>query len=538
MALSRICLLIIGVFGFSASIAQVNRYMVFFKDKHGTPYNIHAPGDFLSHDAIARRIHQGLTVTELDLPVNPAYTEGVKQTGVDVFYSSKWFNAVLVQCEAVQLPAITGLAFVDHVEYVAPGQKLIPSGRRRFNLRHKDVKEDVTQTQLAMLGIHHMHNAEIFGDSMTIAVFDSGFQGVDTIPAFNHLFENEQINATLSHDFVYNTKNVYRYDDHGTEVFSVIAAEIPDAFTGGAPKAKFQLYVTEDGTSEYKVEEYNWVFAAERADSAGVDIITSSLGYYDFDDPSMNYSKSEMDGQTAVSTRAAQWAAERGIVVVVSAGNEGNIAWRLITAPADAEDVIAVANVDSQGNRSPSSSIGPSADNRIKPDLAALGTGVKTIKANGTQGASSGTSLAAPLITSLVAGVWQRYPYLTNFEVIELLKRSATLAQTPNNLLGYGIPNFEAVVAYHDEIEHQNLFEVYPNPVVDTLTLSPIDPDSVSNCFIELISSHGQIIAQENVNFDWLNRKFHTDVSALAAGIYFVRVWYDNKRYVFKIVRV
>jgi len=538
MALSRIGLLLVFAFSSSATLAQVNRYMVFFKDKHGTPYSIHSPGQFLSHEAIARRIHQGLTVSELDLPVNPAYIEAVRQTGVDVFYPSKWFNAVLVQCAATQLPAITGLPSVDHVEYVAPGQKLIPSGRRRFNLKHKEVREDVTQTQLQMLGIHHMHDAQIFGDSMTIAVLDAGFQGVDTIPAFEHLFANGQINMTLSHDYVYNTKNVYRYDDHGTEVFSVIAAEIPDAYTGGAPKAKFQLYVTEDGTSEYKIEEYNWAFAAERADSAGVDIITSSLGYYDFDDPSMNYTKAQMDGQTAISTRAAQWAADRGIVVVVSAGNEGNVAWRLITAPADAEDVIAVANVDAQGNKSPSSSIGPSADDRIKPDLAALGTGVKTIKANGTQGAASGTSLAAPLITSLVAGVWQRYHYLTNVEVIELLKRSATLAQNPNNLIGYGIPNFDAVIAYHDEIEHQNLFEVYPNPVVDTLTLRPIDPDSVSNCFVELITSHGQIVAQENVNFDWVNRKFQTDVSSLAAGVYFVRVWYDNKRYVFKIVRV
>src|SRR5690606_12871380 len=143
-------------------------------------------------------------------------------------------------------------------------------------------------------------------------------------------------------------------------------------------KANFQLYVTEDVATEYRVEEYNWLFAAERADSAGVDIINSSLGYYDLDLPAMRYTKDQMDGKTAVVTKAAQWAADRGILVVCSAGNEGNQPdWGIITAPADAEDVIAVANVNTKGVVSSSSSRGPTADGRIKPDLAALGTGVR-----------------------------------------------------------------------------------------------------------------------------------------------------------------
>jgi serine protease AprX len=544
-AIAGFVFFIMSVQGF----AQTNRYMVFFKNKTGTPYTITEPSQFLSEKAITRRISQGLSVTDLDLPVNPAYVGNVKQTGAQVYFTSRWYNGVLVQCDAGLVSSIEALAEVDHVELVAPGSKLIPgSGRKRFNLhKQKNTQEEVTQLQLSMLGINYMHEEGLQGEGITIAVLDAGFQGVNLTQPFNHLFAESKYDETVSFDFVYNTSNVFQYDDHGTEVLSIIAAEIPDAYTPGAPNAKFQLYVTEDVTSEYRIEEYNWTFAAERADSAGADIISSSLGYYDFDNTAMNYSKSQMDGLTAVSTRAAQWAADRGIVVVVSAGNEGNIAWKIITAPADAKDVIAVGGVDANRNRSLSSSTGPSADGRIKPDLAALGVGVKTIKANGTQGSNSGTSLATPLITSLVAGVWQQYPHLTNLELIALLKSTASQAASPDNLLGYGIPNFKAVITYIEEnnFEQNELFTVFPNPVTayDTnhnniVTLRPKDPNLVSSCYVELVSSIGQTIAAENVSFDWLKREYTTDFTALAPGVYFIRVSFENKKYVFKIVRV
>ena len=261
-----------------------------------------------------------------------------------------------------------------------------------------------------MLGIPQMHADGFRGEGMTIAFLDGGFMGVNTTAAFQELFNEGRYDDVVSHDFVRNTDNVFQYDDHGSQVFSVIAANIADDFTGGAYKANFQLFVTEDASSEYRVEEYNWLFAAERADSAGVDIISSSLGYYDFDIASMNYSTAQMDGKTAVVTQAAQWAADRGIVVVTSAGNEGNIpSWRIITAPADGADVVAVANLTPQGVASSSSSRGPAADGRIKPDLAALGSGVTVVQDNGAIGTASGTSLAAPLITSLIAGVWQNF---------------------------------------------------------------------------------------------------------------------------------
>jgi serine protease AprX len=517
--------------------AQVNRYMVFFKDKAGTAFSVSQPLQFLSQKAVDRRIRQGISIFPEDIPVNASYVQGVKNTGAETFFTTRWMNGVLVQCQGSLLPAIEALSFVDHVEFVAPQPKLLHSGRKGFNLRKKNTQTGVkTQTQLQMLGIPQMHQEGFKGEGMIIAVFDGGFQGVNSAAAFQNIFSEGRFNDSASHDFVRNTKNVFQYDDHGTNVFSVIAADIPDEFTGGAYEANFQLYVTEDGTSEYRIEEYNWLFAAERADSAGVDIVNSSLGYYDFDIPSMNYTTAEMDGKTAVVTRAAQLLANRGVVVVCSAGNEGNIAsWRIISAPADAVDVIAVANVNSQGTVSSSSSIGPASDGRIKPDLAALGSGVTVVTPGGLTSTATGTSLSAPLITALVAGVWQYYPQLTSKEVIQVLKKTATRASDPNNLIGYGIPNFKAVTNYLERAPQTAIFEVYPTRVTDTVTVSPLDPDSVGSCRIELISDQGQIIADDSVAFSWLNNTCRADLSALSAGFYYIRIWQDQKRYVFRV---
>ena len=524
-----------------SAAAQQNRYMVFFKDKEGVSLSLSKPIEFLSEKAIQRRLKQGIDITTQDLPVARAYVQGVRDAGADAFFETRWMNGVLVQCDPSLLPSLETLPYVERVEFVAPHARLQNGGRRSFNLRRKSSHTgSETESQLQMLGIDMMHAADYKGQGVTIAVFDSGFPGVNTAAAFQNIFSEERFASAVSYDFVHNTSDVFQYDDHGTEVLSVIAAEIPDAFTGGAYEATFQLFVTEDVPTEYRIEEYNWLFAAERADSAGVDIIHSSLGYYDFDDPSMDYTREQMDGKTTVVTRAAQWAADRGIVVITSAGNEGNIAsWRIVTAPADGVDVVAVGGVSATRQKIPSSSIGPTADNRIKPDLVALGSGVKVVKASGQISTASGTSLAAPLVTSLAAGVLQRYPELGNREVIALLKLTASQATNPNNLMGYGIPNFKAVVNYQERVAQTTPFEIYPNPLRDdTLTISPYDPDLVDSCQVEIISSQGQILGRGTVQFDWLNRTYRTDMSAMAPGIYFIRIHSEKRRHTFKLVKL
>ena len=535
---SRILLVAVLLFGAVSASGQVNRYMVFFKDKSGTPYSVGQPSQYLSDKAIERRVKQAISITEEDLPVNPAYAQGVSATGAKVFFATRWMNGVLIQCDASLVQSVLSLPFVSSVEFVAPQQRLINGGRKKGLFRRKDDKNGVmTQTQLQMLGIPEMHADGFRGEGVTVAFFDGGFIGVNTTAPFQQVFSEGRYDDIVSHDFVRNTDNVFQYDDHGTQVFSVIAANVADDFTGGAHKANFQLFVTEDASSEYRIEEYNWLFAAERADSAGVDIISSSLGYYDFDLASMNYNTAQMDGKTAVVTRAAQWAADRGIIVVTSAGNEGNISsWKIITAPADGVDVVAVANVNSQGNASSSSSRGPSSDGRIKPDLAALGSGVTVIQDNGAIGTASGTSLAAPLITSLIAGVWQKFPELSAREIVAALKKTGSRSGNPDNIIGYGIPNYTAVSNYLDR-EGDAVFDVYPNPAFDSLTISPADPDDVPNCKVELISRLGQILVTEDVSFTWTNNIYRADIGHLAAGIYFIRVTTPDRKYVYRIAK-
>jgi len=543
MASSRywvLCVLSLLLFQ-GIGFAQTNRYLVFFKDKSGTPYSIDQPSSFLSEAALARRSREGIVVSEADLPVSPTYTTGLQAVGADVFFSTKWLNGVLVQCDATLVATLLQLPYVDHIEYVAPHAQLMKGGRVKGTQRTKDAKaDDATRVQLQMLGLDVMQTSGYRGEGRSIAIFDAGFSGVNLTVPFSHLFQDHQINAAW--DFVHGSDNVFQYDEHGTEVFSVIAAYQEGVFTGGAYEATFQLYVTEDVSSEYRIEEYNWLFAAERADSSGVDIIHSSLGYYDFDDASMNYPKSAMNGRTAVITRAAQFAADRGIVVVCSAGNEGTLAWQTITAPADAIGVLAVANVTFSGVRVASSSIGPSADGRIKPDVAALGASTSVIKSSGAVGSASGTSLAAPLVTSIVAGVWERYPVFTAQEVMDAIRNSASLAQNPNNQIGYGIPNFKAVINYVEAAEQEQAFDIFPNPVLegnnDTLTIRPRDPEEIPSCRIEFLTSSGRELFDDEIGFSWLNRTYQTILPQLAPGVYFLRItWGEGKRGIYRIVR-
>ena len=520
--------------------AQENRYMVFFKDKALSPYSTAQPLDFLSQRAVDRRIGQGIAVTEQDIPVNENYVQGLKDAGANVFFRTRWMNGVLVQCDANLITSFEDLPFVDHVEFVAPNKKLLSSGRTKSQLKTKGGHNATrTQAQLEMIGLDEMQQAGYRGETILIAIFDGGFQGVNNTVPFQHIFTEGRIDNDASKDFVYNSENVFQYDDHGTAVFSVIAAYQDGNFVGGLYEANYQLYVTEDVHSEYRIEEYNWLFAAERADSSGVDVINSSLGYYDFDDTSMNYSKNDMDGNTTVITKAAQFSTDRGIVVVCSAGNEGGIAWQIITAPADARDVLAVASVNNAGQRSASSSVGPSADGRIKPDVAAQGVNTSIIKPDGSAGTASGTSLSSPLVASLVAGVWQRYPQLSNKELIEAVRKSASQATSPDNLLGYGIPNFTAVVNYLEDQPQDNPFEVYPNPVMaDTLIIRPFDPAQITSCRVEIFSSQGQLVHTKDASFSWLNRTYTANLSQFSAGMYYLRILWGEKRYTFKLVKV
>lgn len=521
--------------------AQVNRYAVFFTDKQNSSYSLTDPNAFLSTRALSRRAKNDVVVTEQDIPVNSAYVQLVAQSGAIVLFRSRWLNAVIVQCQADILATIQSLPYVDKVEYLAPGSLQVSSSSKPvYNQRAGGSNSVKTNTQLASLGLDAMHELDMKGAGVKVAVFDSGFPGVNTLTAFS------QLQSTIgdTYNFVNKQSNVYVNDDHGTEVVSVMAGFSPETFIGGAYQAEYHLYVTEDVPTEYRIEEYNWLLAAERADSAGVDVINASLGYSTFDDSSMDYTKQQLDGKTALVTKAAQWAAERGIVVVVSAGNEGANTTSTITPPADALDVIAVGSVTSTGIRSPFSSIGPTSDNRIKPDLCAMGTGVMVIRQGGNTGVSSGTSFSSPLLACLVAGIIQRYDTLTRSEIIDLLKSTASLSNAPSAQLGYGIPSFTAVrdrievITDSEKFSIKELIEFFPNPT-DSNFINLQVSENVFNkqLRIELFTVQGEGIREVFFTPNSLENTTSFDLSHVSAGVYLVRITIGKNSDILKIVK-
>lgn len=529
----RTSLIILAILLSHLSFAQVNRYVVFFKDKMGAPYSVSNPEQFLSPRSIARRIRQQVPISEEDFPVNRNYVAQVKAKGAQVFFTSRWENCLLVQATSDIANLIGSLSFVRRVDLVAPGSKLSSGRTRHFKNRKESGIAAATISQLSMVGIDEMHAEQARGAGIWIAIFDSGFQGVNTAEPFQHIFANQRL--ADSYNFVGNTPEVFQYDDHGTEVFSVIGAHSA-TYTGGAYESTFSLFVTEDITGEYRIEEYNWLFAAERADSAGVDIIQSSLGYNTFDDPSMDYTVSDLNGGTAVISKAAAKALSKGIVVVTSAGNEATNSWKLVTPPADVNGIIAVGSVTSSLTKSSFSSVGPTSDNRIKPDLVALGSGTSIIRPSGATGSANGTSLAAPIVTSLVAGVLQQFPDLTITEVYEVLITTASQAEKPDNLLGYGIPSYESIEKVLRPIRTDEEITIYPNPTFDSVVNIWIK-ETGQRVSITVREMQGRIIQETEVDITWRNNPLTIDLSGLPNGTYLVTVKTKDSQKIERIIK-
>ncbi|MGV3640123.1 MAG: S8 family serine peptidase [Adhaeribacter sp.] len=453
------------------SQGSMRRHLVYFKDKANTPYSLDQPQAFLSARALQRREKQKIPLQPRDLPVNPAYVAGIKNLGVSVWYTSRWFNAAVVYCDSTRLSQVLALPFVKNGRTLSR-MTMVSQASGEGNLRDAGLRNAMKTkagaaaygrafNQANMIGAVDLHAAGYRGDSMYVAVFDGGFPGVDQAPAFAPLFAEKRLKGT--YDFVGRDKGVFERDNHGTNVLSTMAAYEPGVFVGTAYKASYFLFITEDSQGEQQIEEINWLLAAEYADSAGVDVINSSLGYNDFDAPSLDYTYQDMNGNTALVTRAADYAAATGMLVVSSAGNDGNKAWRYIGAPADADSILTVGAVDSLGRYAGFSSLGPSADGRIKPNLSAQGVSTAVITKSGSLSRNHGTSFASPVLAGMAACFWQANPRLSNMEVIRLLQQSATQGKNPDAYLGFGIPN--GWKALQEALEAEKKTLIYPNPV-------------------------------------------------------------------------
>ena len=297
------------------------------------------------------------------------------------------------------------------------------------------LKHGYATDQIKMHRGDRLHAAGYQGDGLRIAVIDAGFKNVDQIGAFDSL----RLEGTRN--FVTPSRSVFEEDDHGTKVLSCMAANIEGIMLGTAPNAKYWLLKSEDTRSEYPVEEDYWVAAVEFADSVGVDVISSSLGYFEFDNEQLEYPKTALNGNTTLISRAATMASQRGILLFSSAGNEGNGSWRQITFPADAAQIVTVGAVTSSKKHSIFSSVGFTADQRVKPDVVAMGTSCCIINAEGEVSYADGTSFSTPILAGLAVCLWQALPHLSNIEMIALIQGMGNQYKKPDHELGYGIPD-------------------------------------------------------------------------------------------------
>jgi len=420
-----------------------------FSDKNNTPYCTCRPAEFLSARALERRAVAGIAVVENDLPVNPAYLNALETNGVQLHTTSRWLNAAAVISDTSAIKNLRQLAFVKNVTYIGPHLRYRnppnrPSKKRQPLTESPTVpgasRWGYAALQNNLLGVPLLHMAGHRGTGKWVAVMDGGFTNTDTIPLFDSVALQHRLYA--AHDFVEHDSGLYEAAQHGTSVLSVMAANLPGYFVGTAPDATYFLLKTEDTGGEFPVEETNWIAGAEWADSAGVDIINASLGYTQFNDTTLGHRYWELDGRTAIGSRGATIAATKGMIICNSAGNEGDSPWRHLGVPADAPGLIAVGAVGFDEKRAAFSSLGPTADGRIKPDLMAPGDEVVTAGNVGIKlGGSSGTSLASPMLAGALASLWSAFPDRPAREVLDAVYAVADQSADPDNERGYGLPN-------------------------------------------------------------------------------------------------
>lgn len=421
-------------------------YRVTLRDKAGSSFSLSRPREFLSRKAIERRARQGLAPDSTDLPVSRTYLDTIASAGVTVAGTSRWNNTVLIATDdTAAVLAVAAMPFVTGCVQVWQRPDSIQKPSRENSYHESFNRWDTiagshygaAARQIEALGGTALHDAGFRGQGMTIAVLDGGFRNADRIPAIRDI----RIAGTA--DFTDGGKrSMYRGSDHGTKVLSAMGTNATDVYVGTAPEAAYWLMNCEDTGSEQPVEEDYWTMAAETADSAGVDIINTSLGYTLYDGHRGDHRRSELDGRSALISRTASMLAGKGIILVCSAGNSGMGPWKKITFPGDAYGILTVGALTEDGTNAPFSGVGPTQDGRVKPDVMAPGGPAAVISGRGTVVQSMGTSFATPLVCGLVACLWQALPHLTATEIMELVRHSGNNHAQPDNVSGYGQPDF------------------------------------------------------------------------------------------------
>ena len=537
-------LLLLFAFLISSQFFAQEDAWVYLKDKPNSETYLATPLTMLSQRALDRRARQNIEVDVIDVPLDDAYYSQIESaSGITVKAKSKWLNAIHVFGLQEDISNLkTNFTFIESIEFAndglnAKGKYKKHSSKSNHQNKFAEMKADynygVAETQITMLKGDFLHQEGFTGSGMHIAVIDAGFPNVDQLQAFQKIRDNNQILG--GYDFVNRSNSYFTGHNHGTNVLSDIAGYIEGVFVGTAPDASFYLFITEIIDKEVPLEESLWVEAAERADSLGVDVINTSLGYTTFDNPNYNYSYADMDGKTAFISRGADIIASRGMILVTSAGNSGSNSWKYMGAPGDAASVFTVGAVNASEDIASFSSFGPTSDGRVKPDVLAHGENVFVIDhQTGTPKPSNGTSFSSPVMTGVVACFWQATPELTSTQVMQKIRESADRYSNPDEQYGYGIPNFKTAYETVLNVDKQNFINtttIYPNPVSASFTLK-MNRNDLNGVHVKIYNLLGKkVYEQGNLKSSVLN------VSVLNSGIYILKITSGKSQKTIKLVK-
>jgi len=500
---------------------------VYLNGKPNSQEFLNNPLTMLTQRSLDRRIAQNIPLDSKDVPVYQPYIDQIETSnGIDVKAKSKWLNALHIRGSQSDIQALAVLPFVLRIDFA--NKTLNGSGKNTAQQTIISVNKTMETTvdfnygnslnQIQMLNGQVLHQQNFTGSGKMIAVMDAGFPSVNTLPAFSRLRDNNQILG--GYDYANRSSDFYTGGSHGTLVLSTMGGFVDGQLVGTAPDASYYLFVTEDVNSETPLEESLWVEAAEEADRLGVDIITTSLGYSRFDNPAYNHTYEDMNGVTTFNARGLDVAFSRGIICVVSAGNEGNKPWHYITTPADATNALTIGAVTASGNHAVFSSYGPSFDGRVKPDVVAQGQSSVLANTAGSVVTANGTSFSGPIIAGMVASLWQALPQKTNAEIMQLIKQSGSIYNNPNDQLGYGIPDFGSIVA--SELQSSQFsttyFTIYPNPVEASFSIAL--PSGFKQAEVVIYNTLGQKIFQKTFSAN----DNSIAVESLQFGIYWCQI--------------
>ena len=501
------------------------RVWIYFTDKEGSQQIT------LSPKTIKRRIKNSVPTinNRYDIPVSEKYKNLIISNGLTIENESRWLNAVSTLCSREDIGKLIGLHFVDRIEPVLGFKTTTLEENSEVSpYLRDDVDYGYAQEQTEQINAHELHNQGFTGEGTRILVMDTGFDlshnaliDINVVAQWDVIKDdNETSNETEEEQNI-------NQDYHGTAVLSTIAANSPGELVGIAFESEFLLAKTEDVSQEIQQEEDNYVAGLEWGEQNGADVVTTSLGYLDW------YDYSDMDGNTAVTTIAVDIAAGLGVVCVTAAGNSGNNDWYYIIAPADADSVISVGAVSSSGQIVSFSSHGPTADNRIKPEVCARGRQTWCVNPNSTTNYTqlSGTSLACPLVGGVAALIIQANPDWTAMEIRDAIMMTSSMSDSANNDYGHGIVNAAAAMEYNitsnidftaiTPLEY-SVLKAYPNPFNPSLSIE-IEIESISHVKVDILSYNGSHIA---TIFDCIPstraQYIEWNPKGVSSGIYFV----------------